>query len=305
MPAVRGESDVGGREDGDDMVSTGPFWRGPEEDKELPDKYILTKTHCGGRCVRCSPSKYVLSVSQFLRDCTEGRGYLPTANNNDKKDNSTTRNRNKAANKKSYEWIDTHYPPPPRNPHIGKLIHLIRNPFDNIVSRFHLARKLWKQRLQDDPDALEEWLGQHNNTADGFAAWCNELDETYGSPLDQKRNPKLEKVDLPSLDHLSCLGEWFKYVQWHALALGVQQQSKPQVPSLTIYYEDYARDWNGTSQTILDFLELPRDPKSEEWGFVARPSYDDYFTKEQRREAKALVKKLASDDVWELLKRYF
>jgi Sulfotransferase domain len=269
----------------DGLPPQGPFWRAHYEDKDLPDKYILTKTHCGGRCVRCGPKKYLLTKPQFLRECTRGRGCFPVANTNE--------------THPSCEWKNVHYPAPPENPRIGKLIHLIRNPFDNIIARFHLARKLHIARLKDDQMALEKWMDQHPDSPEGFATWCKELDSTYGSPLDH------ENPELPSTEDMFCYGEWFKYIQWHTLAMGVTKQSGEQLPSLLIYYEDYGRDWNGTTQSILDFLEIPRHKDAISHEFVPHASPVDYYTLEHRREAKILVEKLTSDPVWELLKRYF
>ena len=270
------------------QVIQGPFWKGQEEAKDLPQKYILTKTHCGGRCVRCGPQKYLVPQSRFLHECTEGRGCFAADTTDTKNKTHTT-----------CEWKFYHYLPPSENPRIAKLIHLIRNPFDNILARFHLARKQQRARLKHNPEELEKWLQQHPDSPEGFATWCNGLDSTYGSPLNHI------KPALPSTEHLFCKGEWFKYIQWHTLALGVQTQVADQIPSLIIYYEDYDRDWNQTTKKILDFLELQRDKTSQSHKFVRRASSDSFFTSEHRREAKALAEKLTSAPVWELLKRYF
>jgi Sulfotransferase domain len=272
-------------EDGVPPEPEGPFWRGHYEEKSLPDKYILTKTHCGGRCVRCGPRKYLLTQSQFLHTCTEGRGCFPDGDTH--------------GAHPSCQWKYMHYPVPPKNPRIGKIIHLIRNPFDNIIARFHLARKLQLERLKNEPKALEKWMDQHPDNPEGFATWCKELDNEYGSPLDP------ESPDFLSIEHMLCIGEWFKYAQWHTLALGVKKLTGDELPSLTIYYEDYDRDWIGTTQIILDFLELSRDKDAKSHTFVSHPSPTNYYTLEHRREAKALVQKLTSEPVWELLKRYF
>ena len=47
----------------------GPYYEGNQKHK-LPDDYILTKTHCGSRCVRCGAATYVEhNVSSFLDAC--------------------------------------------------------------------------------------------------------------------------------------------------------------------------------------------------------------------------------------------
>eukprot|EP00751_Fragilariopsis_kerguelensis_P038818 CAMPEP_0171021160 /NCGR_PEP_ID=MMETSP0736-20130129/30439_1 /TAXON_ID=186038 /ORGANISM="Fragilariopsis kerguelensis, Strain L26-C5" /LENGTH=384 /DNA_ID=CAMNT_0011459287 /DNA_START=202 /DNA_END=1353 /DNA_ORIENTATION=+ len=41
----------------------GPFWPGlsgiMNTPRPLPDKYVITKTHCGSRCVNCGPDEYI------------------------------------------------------------------------------------------------------------------------------------------------------------------------------------------------------------------------------------------------------
>ncbi|CAB9513589.1 expressed unknown protein [Seminavis robusta] len=267
----------------DGLLPQGPFWRAQDQQR-LPDQFILTKTHCGGRCGRCRPSRYVLTYSQFLHACTEGKGCLPNSDSN---------------SSSPCEWTTTHYPPPPHNPRIGKLIHLIRSPFDNFISRFHLARKLTAQRMKNDPKGLKQWMDAHPDSPAGFTRWCQELDQQYGSPFDH------DNSKLPNIDHLTCLGEWFRYIQWHGMTLMLQEQNPKQLPTLTIYYEDYDRNWNETTSSILDFLKLERDETSTVREFVARKPYDDYYTQAQRKQAKVLVKKLVSDNLWQLLKQYF
>ena len=285
--------------DSEKEVVTGPFWRGSKDDKlyrPLPDRYVITKTHCGGRCVRCTPSRYVLTLPQFLRACTQGEGCFPSENTKETNNNTTT-------SPIHCEYQDTHYPPPPHNPHLGKLIHLIRNPFDNIVSRYHLSRKQWLQRLEDTPDELQEWLQRHPNNATGFHRWCEELDADYGSPFAAKNSHNNSHHQVVSTE-LFCQGEWFRYLQWHTLALDTLELSN--LPSLTIYYEDYNDNWNATVEQILDFVEVPR-PLEDEAAvreFVSRPPYD-YYTHQQRKQARSLVKQTVSDKVWQLLKRYF
>lgn len=254
----------------------GPFWKG---DHPLPNNYIMTKTHCGGRCVRCSPRRYISTLSEFTRACTEGSGCFENSNIN-----------NTGSSPSSCKWKDTRYPAPPGNPQIAKTIHLIRNPFDNLVSRFHLAHK---KRQKEMAEEYQEWSEQHPHNSTGFATWCLSLDKEYGSPFDPKKIP---------LGSLTCQGEWFKYVQWHTLALKTIEKS--QLPSLTLYYEDYeAPKWNSTVQTILNFLELPMGGRNIR-EFQSHPSYE-YYTNQQRREARALVRKMAPDSVWALLSRYF
>lgn len=91
----------------------GPFWTDPlsHPEYEEPLDFVLTKTHCGGRCEKCGPSKYVENPHLFLKDCLSGkRGYR--------------------VGKGNTVFEDVFYNPDL----VARAVHLIRNPFDNVVS---------------------------------------------------------------------------------------------------------------------------------------------------------------------------
>lgn len=97
----------------------GPFWIDPRKNPDFthPTKFVLCKTHCGGRCEKCGPNNWAETPHSFLVQCLSGkRGYV--------KDNKTM-------------WEMVSYDASL----VGKAVHLIRNPFDNVVSRFHLGKK--------------------------------------------------------------------------------------------------------------------------------------------------------------------
>lgn len=86
----------------------GPFLKDLSQD--IPESgYILTKTHCGGRCLKCGPDKYIETLRMFQRECT------------------------KTVTSAFEDSVIGHYDPKI----VHRAIHLIRDPFDNIVSRFH------------------------------------------------------------------------------------------------------------------------------------------------------------------------
>jgi hypothetical protein len=58
--------------------SEGPCWAGLSgkiaSPRPLPEKFVLTKTHCGARCVRCGPDEHVETPEIFMRNCASGAG---------------------------------------------------------------------------------------------------------------------------------------------------------------------------------------------------------------------------------------
>jgi hypothetical protein len=70
-----------------------------------------------------------------------------------------------------------------------------------------------------------------------------------------------------------------------------------------VYYEDYSTKFNETAKSILKFLEL--DVVGELREFSARSDYDSYFSKNELKEIKNLVKDVATDETWAQVKHYF
>jgi hypothetical protein len=106
----------------------GPYWPGMSgKSGELPDTYVITKTHCGIRCNGCGPTKYIETRDRFLLSCT-------------------------AESPHSKKGL---YPPES----VQRAIHLYRNPMHNIISRFHNWRNSVKvqSKLPDTPEGLEKF----------------------------------------------------------------------------------------------------------------------------------------------------
>lgn len=112
-------------------------------------KLILTKTHCGGYPTILDPEKYILSSRAFLRWCLTGkRGvYSPSSSHSSVFGASST--------------MESH-PVQYHQDVVKRVVHLIRNPLDNVVARFHNERNKF-ERMKD-----EEWLVQYPNNKRGF-----------------------------------------------------------------------------------------------------------------------------------------
>lgn len=247
----------------------GPFWPGMSgkiaSPRELPDKYVITKTHCGSRCVNCGPDEYVESPLFFLRRCTMGHARLTPA--------------------KERRKYDVEYPPE----RVARAIHLIRNPLHNVIARYHLEHR--HRGYKNDT----EWLERHSNDAAGLHAWCKDLRELYA-------NEDIEYFgdEVPTA---TCHGEFFKWTQWHNLVHQSLDLIPHKVPILTVYYEDYSSNFNETAMAILDFLEL--DLVGELREFSARSDYDGYFTPQEVEEIKAMIQKVSTEQTWLEVKHYF
>ncbi|OEU11297.1 hypothetical protein FRACYDRAFT_246411 [Fragilariopsis cylindrus CCMP1102] len=168
----------------------GPFMPDPVTSfhhRQLPyGKYVITKTHCGGYCFNCGPKEYAYGYNgndngndgtagiltnetatalatapiaiasqlvipqppplSFLQDCASGH-----------------------AVDQNGDLIDVSYPPE----RVSRVIHLIRNPFHNVIARYHLERK---HHRDANTTKDQQWLIEHPDNGTGMSLFCQELD---------------------------------------------------------------------------------------------------------------------------------
>jgi Sulfotransferase domain len=224
--------------------------------QQIPS-YVITKTHCWGYNTDAPPKRYIdLKESMFEERCRTVTYPTPDA---------------------KYDLADTR----PYNMTVPKkAIHIVRNPFDNLVSRWHL------------------WKNDYENSTESFAEFCRYWDTKNAERGERKL---LSEKTYELMKDLPCRSDWYRYVQWHNLAIQVIE--KNQLPVLSINYEDYETRYGEVTQELLDFLELPKlhDPPP----FKAGKSYMYEYTKEEQQKAKEFVQHMASQQTWSLVKRYF
>ena len=157
---------------------------------KLPDAYILTKTHCEGYGVG---SPVLTKRNLFSAGCRGG---------------SNLEDRRGRATRAKYNAK-----------YVKKAIHLIRDPFNNIVARFHLEYNRKN----------ESFMKAYSNDANGFRSWCQDLDRRYQI---WQQNPN----NFPTVP---CSSEFIRYTQWHNLALETAQSMS--LPVHFVHYESKLR----------------------------------------------------------------
>jgi hypothetical protein len=206
-----------------------------------------------------------------------------------------------------------------RHGRVAKVIHLIRNPIHNIVSRFHLDRK---NRIRLEP-ALADYL--HLN-ATGFRRWCTMIDMLYANPKGYRNvngfHPSWDKTTRKLFQQAPCRAEFFKYTQWHNRVLemrpllfekkNIQNQDDDDDSFkdlvLTIHYEDYAENLTSTMMSILDFLEQERVQGKKLRPFQEKEMdryYQDYFRPDEYTAIRNLIRHVASNSTWKRIQHYF
>ena len=158
---------------------SGPFVLQPNE--TLPTTYILTKTHCGGRCVTCRPRNYIEDEHSFMSRCAQGS----------KKIVDTTKVKKKTVN---------------YDPHLAqRAIHLIRNPFDNVVSNFHLEMH-HRVKIKD-----AKWLETFTNDMVGFRRWCSYMDARFQE--EEKQLLPKDFMLIMTNEHVPCHAHFYRYAK--------------------------------------------------------------------------------------------
>lgn len=162
-----------------ELAENGPFVHNPKK-HNFPTHFIVTKSHCAGYCVDCSPRYYVHTVESFLEGCLSGQ----------KNDGNGS-----AVVKTKYDESV------PR-----RAIHLIRSPFDNIVARMHLA-----VRTQIMPQGSDLPAEIFSNTRKGLAAWCELMD--FNFPEKELETDLISPEVKELWKDLPCHSDWYRYVQ--------------------------------------------------------------------------------------------
>ena len=172
-----------------------------------------------------------------------------------------------------------------------RAVHLIRNPFDNIVARFHMSVRSRKK--------LGGWRGDEaaafTNNREGLLAWCK-----YGVNQYPKDDSSFSEEARKTLKDVPCHADFLRYVQWHNHAISVIKDH--QLPTHNLFYENYTKDFDGTVKHLLNFLQLPlRDhPKP----FITGKAYTEWFDPKEAQAVARLVREAASPECWALLRHY-
>ena len=269
--------------------SLGPFWEVTTPNYTMPMKeqksLVFVKTHCGGRCIHCPPNKYLETIWSFDEMCRhyQHKNYSPSSNDKTKKKKQS------AVPSKAYS-----------SEYIKKAVHLIRDPFNNVVSRFHHDYKV-QHALAKNKTFYEE---THNQTMRGFQQWCREQDRKYAKDVIHSRLIPADIINI--MAQTRCHGEFFRYVQWHNLAYELTHQLRP-IPTLILHYEDYhPTTFHKRTNSLLDFLGYPLVKENIESTneFIIGKDYHHFFSPKQKQNIWKFLMKMATPYVQDLLQRY-
>jgi hypothetical protein len=255
-----------------DWSPVGPFMTDPKSAFNLPKNgtYILTKTHCGGYCFGCPPKHYVQTQAEFRDDCLTS-DFLDVFGGKQK------------------TMYDASI--------VDKAVHLVRDPFDNVVSRFHLKRN------QKQGNAT--WLAVYPNSIEGFRNFCAYVN-TRLHTAEEKVPVVGEKSNINVLvkyrEQIPCYSDFVRYVLWHNHA--IETIDELGIEQMTLYYENYGINHRETTAKLFQFLGLTHESEGDHFRGSER-YYRGYFTSDEIEAVEELVKDIASKETWNLLNHYF
>ena len=172
-----------------------PSWSVYSSEAIMPPTkgYILTKTHCGGYCFDCVAgrgAKDTQDAQSFFKACGRGQHVIQ----------NTTSGEFRAING---------YTPREK---IGRIVHILRDPFDNVVARFHYHRN----KMKEQTIGSEPWLEKYPNTRQGFRSYCTDFGEQWRAKEEKfyKDDDKNDVFDL--VKDVPCLIS--RLLSLHAMA---------------------------------------------------------------------------------------
>ena len=253
----------------------GPYWTDPlQPNLSRPTRgYILTKTHCGGYCDQCPPERYIETPESFLQKCLSGDRIIVEQDGVD-----------------HGEWWEGEFDSYSKEL-LGRAVHVIRDPFDNIVSRFHLTYKHFGKTGQTDK------LELYPRSRDGFRSFCDDMDQQF---YQEELATEAYRDVLNIMTSVPCHADFFRYIQWHNLAF--ETTADLAIPTMVIHYENYTNNFDETKDRLLEFLgqEATHDPPEFETG----KTYREYFTEQEIEAVSTMFSRLVSDKTWMSMKHY-
>lgn len=215
----------------------------------------------------CPPEKYAESTYSFRRNCFKTKWVNINETNG------------------ASERVFSTYEPD----RLTKAIHLIRDPFDNIVSRYHLERKL--------PGRL---AAQYPKSRDGFREYCKAIDNLHKA--NEKRILFLDEDIIEIMKVVPCHADFFRFIEWHNLAFVTTRDLE--LNTYVLHYDWYMTRFNETAKELLEFLELPIHKNGELTPFIDGKIYP-YYTNEEKRAVAKAFEIMSSPETWSHVKHYF
>lgn len=246
------------------VYDRGPVWYNLELEK--PTDYVATLTRGTGYCLFCHPREYY--YGNFWWKSSSGV-YL-----------------DEQGKRKKLQY----------NPgDVKKVIHWIRDPFDNVVARFYSYIGLMRINR---PDLNIEERFPLNET--GFQLWCRVQDVGYAK-VDLKWLPaELRELAL----NVPCRQEFIKIARFHSGAFLMARFRE--IEYKIFKYDDYPKDLAKAIRGVNEFIGYPTNTTDFRQRIRSDGiwNFDTFFTDQQRIDATKLLRNLSRPAMWFYLRDY-
>ena len=237
------------------------------ERKGKVTNYVLTKTHC-------EHQNLAQNHHAFRKQCCSGSRRYPETDK-DKIPMKHSCKRGFCGESVTYD-IDI----------VKKVVHLIRDPFTNIVSRFNREQRV-------NATYLKQLQSNMHDYHDAFKSWCKEKDEKI-SFREQIYYGKRFPSDVP------CRHEFFQYIDWHNKAFSLTEDLE--VESLVFHYENYQKNFSGALRELSSFLEYKIEDHETEFH---PQTYSFMYSEKEHLAIMQWFQEISSRSTWNSIKRYF
>jgi len=252
-----------------------------ERKKALPEHFYILTTVCGGLGNSMTPpQQYVFTPHNFVKACLENAHF--------------TRDRNL----------------------VKRMVHVIRNPLDNVVERFRLERSALNNNVMNSEQQQRQKEQEENNRLAGgdnevasFKQWCRNQDERFVA--EEARVYSRRAIRLAP--GVPCHAEFFKYVQWHNNVVAVKNFEEPQMH--IIHYGSLRVDFGHVITFLWKFLLLlPAAAKKLKKDELMQKNmlppfrfqtFLEYYTDEEKNNIGVFLREFASVETWAQLLWYF
>lgn len=245
------------------VYKNGPVWY--NLDLEKPTEKVATRTHGTGYCLFCHPKLYY-----------NGNFWWKSAGG--------VRIVDGKREKLLYDPAD-----------IEEMIHLIRDPYDNVVARFYSYVGLMRNKRPDLK--IDELFPLDKN---GFQKWCKMQDDGYYKVDMQWLPENLRKL----AKKVPCRQEFIKYARFHSEAYKMARFRK--IDSRFMKFDQFAKDQEAAIRSVNDFLGYPVNNTEMEqtikgdgiWNFKKFYDLEDMYRIER------LIRNLSTPAVWFYIRDY-
>jgi len=271
-----------------------PFWTMSYKSGKIPTNHVVTLSHCDGYCLTpCTPSEYIHTESSFEESCRTVLYHERKSSSSSSSSSENKENNNKEHNEHLQE-IDLQSVITPKNA-IDSILHLIRDPFSNIVSRYH--QYLIVQELEQ---------GLHNSK-ESFHEWCRDMDTNQTLiELEEEKSKHYFSSEIRSMFRkVPCHAEFVKYISWHNHV--VEMSWIDNYKSLPIYFEDFANvaRREDVAKEIAEFVGYEVVNLNLPTFFGGKMYRDQFYNREQINAVTELLKLMSFSQTWDMLERYF